>query len=259
VRFCSLGSGSGGNALLVGSAKLGYVLLDCGFSVKELEARLATKAVHPHDLRAILVTHEHADHIGSAYAFAAKHALPVVMSSGTAKATQAKADKSGYSSHAIRRIYDGEVLMDYAGLTITAFSVPHDSAEPLQFTFHDGQRKLGVLTDIGMSTPHVLDALAACHSLVLECNHDEQMLKDGPYSQTLKVRVGGNWGHLSNRVAAQMLSELQHPQLRQVIAAHLSRQNNLPELAHAALAEVLGDKDSITCATQSEGFEWRDI
>jgi phosphoribosyl 1,2-cyclic phosphodiesterase len=256
VRFCSLGSGSGGNALLAGSHKHGYVLLDCGFTVKE--ARLTLKAVEPQALRAVIVTHEHGDHIGCAYAFAAKHALPLVMSAGTAKATAARADKPSYSALSIRRIYDGEIIMDYAGLAITAFSVPHDSAEPLQFTFHDGQRKLGVLTDLGMSTPHVLDALAACHALVLECNHDEHMLSKGPYSASLKSRVGGNWGHLSNRVAAQMLSALAHPHLHHVIAAHLSAHNNVPELAFNALAEVLGDSQGLACATQAHGFDWRD-
>ncbi len=261
MRFCSLGSGSKGNSLAVGSAQQGYVLLDCGFGIRELEARLTAKCLAPEDLRAIVITHEHGDHIGSAYAVAAKYQLPLIMSVGTAKATRHLAGRPSYSDVAVKLIHDGEILMNYAGIAITAFSVPHDSAEPLQFTFQNGRRKLGVLTDLGMSTPHVLAALAACDSLVLECNHDEQMLVNGPYPERLKVRVGGNWGHLSNHAAGEVLASIHHTGLRHIICAHLSAQNNRPALARAALAAVLGcdANDEISCATQEEGFEWRDV
>lgn len=262
MRFCSLGSGSGGNALLVGSDPQGYVLLDCGFGLRELEARFATKAVDPQaQLRAILVTHEHGDHIGSAYAVAAKYRVPLIMSHGTAKATRHLAAKASYADVKLQLIDDGEVLLHYAELAITAFSVPHDSAEPLQFTFQQGGKKLGVLTDLGMSTPHVVAALRNCDSLVLECNHDEAMLANGPYTRTLKIRIGGNWGHLSNRAAAELLSALRHDRMRHVICAHLSAQNNLPDLARAALAAALNldDVNEVGCASQTAGFDWRDV
>ncbi len=260
MRFCSLGSGSAGNALAVGSAASGYVLLDCGFGLREVETRLSAKHLNPQDLRAIVVTHEHGDHIGSAYALAAKYALPLVMSHGTARAAQHLAAKPSYADVVTQLIHDGEMLLHYAGLAITAFSVPHDSAEPLQFTFTDGRHKLGVLTDLGMGTTHVLAALQGCSSLVLECNHDTELLANGVYPTSLKQRVGGNYGHLSNAAAAEILRSLMHGGLRHVACAHLSAQNNRPELAQAALAEVLGsDAQDVLYATQDTGLDWRDV
>jgi phosphoribosyl 1,2-cyclic phosphodiesterase len=260
MRFCSLGSGSAGNALAVGAADTGYVLLDCGFGLKEIETRLSLKQLRPQDLRAIVVTHEHGDHIGSAFAMAAKYALPLVMSHGTARAAQYLASKPSYAFVTTHLIHDGEMLLQYAGLAITAFSVPHDSVEPLQFTFTDGHHKLGVLTDLGMSTLHVLAALEGCNSLVLECNHDTNLLANGAYPASLKHRVGGNYGHLSNDAAADILRSLNHSALRHVVCAHLSAQNNRPDLAQAALARALGSEtEEVSYATQASGFEWRDV
>jgi phosphoribosyl 1,2-cyclic phosphodiesterase len=260
MRFCSLGSGSAGNALAVGAADTGYVLLDCGFGLREIEQRLSDKQLTPQDLRAIAITHEHGDHIGSAYAMAAKYALPLVMSHGTARAAQHLAVRPSYAQVHTQIIHDGEMLLSYAGLAITAFSVPHDSAEPLQFTFTKGRHKLGVLTDLGMSTAHVLAALQGCDSLVLECNHDTELLANGVYPTSLKQRVGGNYGHLSNAAAAQILCSLNHSGLRHVVCAHLSAQNNRPDLAQAALALVLGSvADDVLYATQENGLDWRDV
>jgi len=143
------------------------------------------------------------------------------------------------------------------GLQILPYTVPHDAREPLQFVFSDGARRLGVLTDVGTSTPHITSMLSGCDALVLECNHDPQMLATSRYPQSLKARIGGNHGHLSNDAAADILAALDRSRLTHVVAAHLSQQNNLPELAQGALARVLGAvAEDVMVASQDLGFDW---
>ncbi|HTJ96754.1 MAG TPA: MBL fold metallo-hydrolase, partial [Rhodocyclaceae bacterium] len=132
--------------------------------------------------------------------------------------------------------------------------------EPVQFVFSDGQHRLGVLTDLGFSTPHVIDSLTGCEALVLECNHDADMLANGNYPASLKQRIGGRFGHLDNAAAAALLGQLDTSQLQHLIAAHLSEHNNTPLLAQQALADVLGcAADWIGVADQEAGFDWRTL
>lgn len=255
MRFCSLGSGSDGNGLLVECAPDRYLLLDCGFSYKELERRLAQKQLNLSQLAAVVVTHEHGDHVGCALTLAARQQIALLCSHGTFSAISGAQHAGGRQW---REVADGS-HHSIAGLTICAFSVPHDAREPLQFTFTDGKRRLGVLTDIGHATDYVNLQLAACDSLVLECNHDAQLLASGPYPPMLKRRVGGDWGHLANHAAAGILQSIAHPQLKHVACAHLSKQNNRPELAQAALAQVLGcAADAVLVADQARGLPWLD-
>jgi phosphoribosyl 1,2-cyclic phosphodiesterase len=138
--------------------------------------------------------------------------------------------------------------------------VPHDAREPVQFVFSDGVHRLGVLTDLGGSTPHVEACLSSADALVLECNHDRDMLFNGPYPTGLKERVGGRFGHLDNQAAAGLLSRIERSRLQHVVAAHLSQQNNTPLLARQALAGVLNCSDDwIGIAQQNSGFGWRQI
>lgn len=254
MRFTSLGSGSEGNALLVEAREgdsLTRVLLDCGFSVREIERRLRQRGVDAHTLDALLITHEHADHIGSACALARKYALPVFMSWGTGQAVAPPSELD------VRWCCAGQPVI-CGTLQILPYTVPHDAREPLQFVFSDGQRRLGVLTDAGGSTPHLLEALHGCDALVLECNHDRAMLADSKYPPSLKARIGGAYGHLANDTAAEILARLDRGRLRRVIAAHLSQKNNLPDLAREALAGVVGaDATEILIADQASGFDWQ--
>ena len=254
MRFASLGSGSEGNALLVeaqSGATTTRVLLDCGFSAKEVERRLNRLGSSAEGLDAILITHEHSDHIGSALTLARKWSIPLFMSWGTARAVGA--DEADVDLHVLW----GDEAVAIGDLSVLPYTVPHDAREPLQYVFSNGASRLGVLTDVGTSTPHISAVLSGCNALVLECNHDVQMLAGSRYPQSLKARIGGNHGHLNNDAAAEILASLDRSRLRHLVAAHLSQQNNLPELAQAAMAGVLGAAPTeVVVASQAEGFAW---
>jgi len=254
VRFASLGSGSEGNALLVeasSGATTTRVLLDCGFSGKEVERRLARLNCRAEDLDAIVITHEHTDHIGSALTLARRWSIPLHMSWGTARAIGV--DEANVELNVLW----GDESVAIGDLNVMPYTVPHDAREPLQYVFSDGACRLGVLTDVGVSTPHITNVLSGCDALVLESNHDVEMLAASRYPPSLKARIGGTHGHLNNEAAAAILASLDRSRLRHLVAAHLSQQNNLPHLAQGALAAVLGASAvDVVVATQAEGFDW---
>lgn len=254
LRFRSLGSGSTGNATLVEATSGGRttrLLVDCGFGVRQLDARLARAGLQAAELDAIFITHEHGDHIGCAHAVSVRDRIPVWMSEGTWRATGAR-DYAGRLQFA----RDG-VAIELGDLALQPFTVPHDAREPLQLTCGDGARRLGILTDLGHATPHVLACLAGLDALLLESNHDSDLLAASGYPAFLKQRVGGNYGHLSNAAAAAIAAALHHDGLRHVVAAHLSEQNNRPELAQQALAQALGcTADEVLTASAAQGFAW---
>jgi phosphoribosyl 1,2-cyclic phosphodiesterase len=257
LRFKSLGSGSSGNATLVQArdgTTVTHLLVDCGLGVREFTRRLGRAGLLADQIDGIFITHEHADHIGSARSLALRHRIPIWMGAGTYTAI-GEPDFDGL----LRIARDGEVIA-LGDLRFTPFTVPHDAREPLQLHCTDGDARLGFLTDLGHVTAHVLSHLAGCGSLLLECNHDPDMLANGPYPHFLKRRVGGDWGHLANRVAAETAAALQPAGLRQVVAAHLSRTNNHPALARAALAGALGCTPAdIPVADAATGCGWMDV
>lgn len=252
MRFTSLGSGSGGNALVVecGSTR---VMMDCGFGMGEARERLGRAGLAPSDLAGIVVTHEHDDHLGGVAGFAAKHAIPIHLTRGTAQWLPAEFPS------ALVRIIDPHTPFAVGDVLVEPFPVPHDAREPVQFVFSDGDARVGVVTDLGCSTHHVEQKLSHCRALVVECNHDLDMLWKGSYPIGLKHRIAGRFGHLDNGTAAAMVKNLERPGLRHVIAAHLSEQNNTPALAVRALATALDCEESwISVANQRDGFGWRD-
>jgi phosphoribosyl 1,2-cyclic phosphodiesterase len=256
LRFASIGSGSKGNCLVaeVGNTR---VLLDCGLSPREVERRLARIGLTPADITGIIVTHEHDDHAGQVYPFAALHKVPVWLTHGT---QAAMADSGKLPGEVDTRTIHGRDAFAIGDLEVRPYTVPHDAREPVQFVLSDGAFRLGVLTDIGASTPHVEATLSGCDALVLECNHDYDMLWGGEYPKWLKERISGPFGHLSNAASEKLLSGLDRSRMKHVLAAHLSHQNNRPELAREALARAMGcAADWIGLSTQEEGFAWREL
>jgi phosphoribosyl 1,2-cyclic phosphodiesterase len=256
MRFASLASGSRGNCLVVEAGGT-RVLLDCGLSPRETRRRLERLGLAAEELSGILLTHEHEDHVGGAFAFAAAHSLTLYVTRGTLRA----AADAGKLVHGVRtELIDGRGAFAVGDIEARPFTVPHDAREPVQYVLSDGALSLGVLTDIGAPTPHVIDMLSGRDALVLECNHDPALLRDGGYPRWLKERIGGPLGHLDNEQAAGLLGALDRSRLQHVIGAHLSQQNNRPPLARAALAGALGcAADWVGLATQDEGFDWRDL
>jgi phosphoribosyl 1,2-cyclic phosphodiesterase len=227
------------------------ILIDNGFGPRALERRLGRAELTIADLDAIVVTHEHSDHIGGVRALVKKRRIAVFASAGTARA--ARIDTSADW----RRLQSGEPIA-IGGVSVTPYAVPHDAAEPLQFVFSDGNRRLGQLTDIGAPTPDVARALDGLDALILECNHEADLLASGDYPPFLKARIAGDRGHLSNAQAASLLGQIDRSRLGFIAAAHLSRHNNRPELARGALAGALScESVEIEVATQDAGFAWR--
>ena len=254
MRFASLGSGSEGNGLVVESGGT-RILIDCGFGVRDTKKRLGRLGVTPSSLDAILVTHEHADHIGGVPAFAAKYDIPVWATFGTLTVVSERFE-------GMSRVYgfDSHDRFAIGALEIRPFTVPHDAREPVQYVIGDGARRLAVLTDIGSSTPHVEESLSGCDALVLECNHDLALLAQGDYPHSLKQRITSRFGHLHNEAAAALLARIDTSRLVHIIAAHLSRENNTPELASVALATALNCATAwIGVANQFTGFDWREM
>lgn len=258
MRFALLGSGSRGNATIIEAGRGGEatrLMLDCGFAVREAEFRLDRLGLTPGHLAGIVVTHEHGDHAAGAFRFARRHSLPVWLSYGTLLGCDV-APEEGLDI----RIIDSHTAFSVGAIEVQPFPVPHDAREPTQFVFADGASRLGVLTDIGESTRHVESMLSGVDALVIECNHDRVMLEASRYPASLKRRIGGRLGHLANDVAAEIVGAIDTSRLQHLVAAHLSAENNRPELATAALAAVVGcEEEWIAVADQEAGLAWREL
>ncbi|ODS23069.1 MBL fold metallo-hydrolase [Candidatus Endobugula sertula] len=246
--FSSLGSGSKGNATLVRCHDT-LILVDCGFTLKETEKRLARLGVSPEALDAVIVTHEHGDHIKGVGPIVRKYQLPLHITAGTLR-NKRKND-----------IPDARIIHNYTPFSVKSFkvtpvAVPHDASEPAQYIIECQDKRLGILTDLGNVSPHVERHYQACDALILEANHDPAMLASGPYPYSLKQRVGGGWGHLSNQQAARFLQSVNQDKLECLVIAHISQQNNTLSLVQQAFADVLGAIDRVVYACQDEGFGW---
>ena len=232
IRFKNLGSGSTGNATVIEAGDgihTKRLLVDCGLGIKQLDFRLNQAGLQADEIDAIFITHEHSDHIGCARQLALRYRIPVWMSHGTHVGI-GLTDFDG-----LLNVARDSVAIDLGALQVLPFTVPHDAREPLQLTCTDGDVRLGVLTDLGHASPHVLRHVAGCQTLLLECNHDPELLSASRYPPFLKRRVAGPYGHLANHAAAEIADAGAATGLRKIVAAHLSQQNNRPELALAAL------------------------
>lgn len=250
LQFSSLGSGSRGNCTLI-EADGTAILVDCGFSMRETEKRLQRLSREVSQLSAILVTHEHGDHVRGVASLAKKHGIPVWSSRGTAKA--AKLDElTQWNCIDIHR----QFVID--SIQIQPIPVPHDAREPCQFVFSDGDWRIGILTDTGSITPYIEEQYSGCDAFILEANHDEEMLANGSYPPSLKQRVGGDYGHLNNSQAKDLLTRVDISRLQYLVASHISEKNNTVALARDKMSEALDtDASWIEVASQDEGLDWR--
>ena len=250
MRFASLGSGSRGNATLIQAGET-CLLLDCGFSVKELEKRCSQLQFDIRQIDAVLVTHEHSDHVKGLGALARKCGMTVWMTHGTWRNAHCGdiPDLQLFGSHT-----SGFTIGD---IRVTPYAVPHDAREPVQYTFRYNQYKLGILTDAGSLTPHLVATLDGMDALLVECNHDLDMLRNGPYPPRLQARVGGDYGHLSNRQAGELLSMIDHSSLQHLVLGHISEKNNTPELALDAVLQHASTLQSrVAVLEQDGGSDW---
>ncbi len=226
-------SGSAGNSTLVEAEKT-RLLVDCGVSGREAARRLESVGCPPETLTAIVVTHEHSDHMQGVGVLSRRFNLPVYLTAGTLAACNGRLKMAGEC-----RVFEPGRAFTIGDLEVRPFSIPHDAADPVGFTFHHGDRKVGVATDLGFSTELAKRHLSACQLLVLESNHDPDMLANGPYPRHLQDRIRGREGHLSNAAAGALLGEVLHDDLEGVVLAHLSEKNNNPDLARKVAEEVL--------------------
>lgn len=252
MRFAILGSGSRGNATVV-SAQDTHLLVDCGFSRKEIDLRLARCDLGAAQLAGILVTHEHSDHVSGVARLSRAYQLPFYLTRGTALA-------AGLADEPLARLISPHQPFAIGAITVQPYPVPHDAREPVQFVLQHGSRRLGILSDAGAVTAHMREVLSGCDALLLECNHCPQMLADGPYPPALKDRVGGRLGHLSNAQSAALLGALDRSRLRHLAVTHISEKNNCPQRATQALVAVLGEHPAwLAVADQDLGLDWRDL
>lgn len=233
MRYTSLGSGSRGNATAVMQNER-VVLIDCGFNRKTLLQRLQDAGIDPQQLDGVFVTHEHGDHARGVVAVCEALNIPFFASFGTARKMQ-------WTDHPLWHCIRSDEVVTLGGLALLPVVVPHDAEEPLQFVLENtAGRKLGVLSDLGTLTPHILRAYQGCHGLQVEANHDPQMLQNGPYPPGLRARVAGDFGHLSNQQCAELVNRLQWGGLQHVTAGHISEKNNARALVCQSLSDVLG-------------------
>lgn len=235
LEICMLASGSSGNAVYVATGQT-KLLIDAGLSGKKLAAALAELGVDPFALDALLLSHDHNDHTCGAGIMARRYRMPLY---ATAPTWTAATCKMGPVPEEMCHILPMSGQVKFADLTVETFPVPHDAAGPVGFVFRQGNQAIALVTDLGMVTPMITAKLQNINCLVLEANHDEQMLKNGTYPWSLKNRILGDHGHLSNSVAADILLDIISPVTSHVVLAHLSNENNLPHLAFDTVGEKL--------------------
>ncbi len=237
MTLCPLFSGSSGNSIYIAGGGV-RLLVDAGMSAAREEAALREIGVNVRDLDGILVTHEHVDHIRGLGVLCRKHGLPVYANEGTWRGILEK--EPGIPARCVRTFYTGEDFY-IGGVNVRPFAIPHDAYEPVGFTVESRGLRCGVATDIGHICEPWISAVAGCQALVLEANHDVEMVERGPYPQRLRKRILGRNGHLCNADCAKALVELAKKGTRAVSLAHLSADNNLPELAYNTVWEALCD------------------
>lgn len=252
IKVAALGSGSSGNSLLVRAGQT-TLLVDCGFTMKESLARMSRLGVVPSDLDAVLISHEHGDHVKGIGPLSRKFGLTVWCTHGTYH--QMKDNR--FSSV---RLFHAHEPFDIGDIHVDPFPTPHDAAESCQFVFTADQTRFANVTDLGACTPHVREKLAGVNGLVVECNYDNEMLRNGPYPPSLQARIRSDYGHLGNDQAGELLRQLDHPGLQCILLGHLSEKNNADAVALATIEQHLdAQHDRISVLAQHCCSEWFEV
>ena len=233
MRLCSIASGSSGNCIYVGSEAT-HLLVDVGISGKRTEAGLKELELNGRDIDGILITHEHADHISGLGIIARKYEIPVYATRGTIDAMRKSSGLGNVDWNLFYEVKEDEKFI-IKDLTVNPMRISHDAAQPVGYRISQGSRRVAVCTDLGIYNDYTVECLKGMDALLLEANHDVNMLQVGPYPYYLKQRILGDRGHLSNERAGQLLCSLLHDKLQSVMLGHLSKENNLPELAYEAV------------------------
>lgn len=233
MRLCSIASGSSGNCIYVGS-EAAHLLVDAGISGKRTEAGLNGLGITGRDLDGILITHEHSDHISGLGLLAKKYSLPIYATLGTLQALRSMSSMSGIDESQYHEV-SADKKFTVKDLTINPMRISHDAAEPVGYRISYGSKKIAVCTDLGNFNDYTVECLKGLTAVLLEANHDVHMLEAGPYPYYLKRRILGERGHLSNENSGRLLSRIVHDKMQTIILGHLSKENNLPELAYESV------------------------
>jgi phosphoribosyl 1,2-cyclic phosphodiesterase len=230
MRMCSIASGSSGNCIYIGTEAT-HLLVDVGISCKRTVAGLNQLGVDGRDIDGILITHEHADHINGLGVMCRKFGIPIYATKGTIEAIKSVRSLGAIDDSLFNEIKADEkfILKD---ITVNPMAISHDAAQPVAYRFQNGRKHMAVATDLGTYDDYTIDCLQGMDALLLEANHDINMLQVGPYPYYLKQRILGNKGHLSNELSGRLLSKLLNDNLQTVFLGHLSKENNLAELAY---------------------------
>ena len=248
MRIGSIASGSSGNSIYVGSDTT-HLLVDAGVSNKRIEQGLEEFQLSAADVGALLITHEHSDHIQGLRVFLKKHPCPVYASEGTIR--RIIPTLNGEVPKELFRVVRAGQQFTVGDMRIRPFSIDHDAAEPLAFRLESGEKAAAVATDMGHYTEEIVGMLEGLDALLVESNHDIRMLEAGPYPYALKRRILGNFGHLSNESAGRLVARILHDDLKKIILGHLSKENNFPELAYETVRCEISEA---SCPYQPDDF-----
>ncbi len=240
LEFCTFASGSGGNSALVSCGRT-HILIDAGISMRRITSALREMGLTPSDLSAVLITHEHVDHVSGLSTMTRYYRVPVYASGKTAAALL----ESHPSLGGVLNAFEAGACFEIGGAAIHSFRTPHDTPESVGYRIHDGERTFAVLTDLGYVPDSVYEAVKGSDAVILEANHDVGMLESGPYPAFLKKRILGDRGHLSNEVSGYLARRLIESGTRHIVLAHLSKENNLPQLAYSTVSRLISSSGAV--------------